>query len=127
MPKSTDGRIYKAECSSCTLMLVRLAYDRSGWFILFREPLLLGMRVMAWWHKIDARRYPVGNPACKGCIRFMKSELKVKSPTFRWLNDQLNPVFNRLRDSHVTSTDKAEARKFAESAFQSGEPKKPGE
>lgn len=83
------------------------------------EPLLFGMRIMAWWHKIDARRYPVGNPACKGCIRFMKNELKQKSPTFRWLNDRFNPVFNRWRDSYVTSTEKAEARKFAETAAQS--------
>lgn len=119
MPQPTDGRVYKTECGSCTLMLVRLAYDRSAWFILFREPLLFGMRIMAWWHKIDARRYPVGNPACKGCIRFMKNELKQKSPTFRWLNDRFNPVFNRWRDSYVTSTEKAEARKFAETAAQS--------
>jgi len=125
MAQLTDGRVYKAECGSCTLMLVRSVYERSGLFIVFREPLLLGMRVMAWWHKIDARRYPVGNPACKGCIRFMKNELKEKSPTFRWLNDKFNPIFNRLRDAHVSSEDKAAARLFAEKAFPAREPKTP--
>lgn len=117
---------YKAECGSCTLKLVRLAYGRSWWFIAFREPLLLGMRVMARAHGIDARRYPVRNPACQGCIRFMKNELKQKSPTFRWLNDHINPLFNRLRDRLVTDEEKAEAKQFATEAMQPGEPTQGG-
>jgi len=117
MPDQSDRRVYRAECGSCTLMLVRLAYGRSVWFILFREPLLAGMRLLAWWHDIDARRYPVANPDCAGCIRFMKNELKEKSPAFRWLNDRVNPLFNRLRDAHVTATEKAQAKQYAATAM----------
>ena len=104
---------FKVECNSCTLHLVRLAYKRAFWFVLFREPLLLGMRILAKLHRIDAQSYPVSRSECRGCIRFMKSELKVKSPLFRLLNNMVNPLFNRLRDSLVTGAEKAAAKDFA--------------
>lgn len=116
-----DRTVLEPKCGSCTLMLVRLAYRRALWFVLFREPLVLGMRIMACWHNVDARRYSVCRPECTACIRFIKNELKEKSPAFRLLNDWINPVFNRLRDSRVTGEEKAEARKFAEMAMKSSE------
>ena len=125
MAQSTECRVYKPECGSCTLMLVKLAYKRTPGFILFRTPLVMGMRLMAWWHSIDARRYPAGNPECKGCVRFMKNELKEKSPTFRWLNDRVNPVFNRWRDAAVTPEEKAAAKAFAAESMNSSTPTNP--
>jgi hypothetical protein len=110
---SAENRIYKPECGSCTLGLVQLAYIKSFWFKAFREPLVFGMRVMARWHGIDARRYQVNHSRCNGCVRFMKNELKAKSPAFRALNFLVNPVFNRLRDSLVTAEEKSEAKRFA--------------
>jgi hypothetical protein len=53
-------------------MLVRIVYRRHWWFSLVREPLLLGVRILAWRHGIDARNHKVNNPECHGCIHFMK-------------------------------------------------------
>ena len=108
-----ENRIGPPECASCTLGLVQLAYSRAFWFKLFREPLLFGMRVLARWHGIDAGRYPVRHSRCEGCVRFLKNELKAKSPLFRALNYLVNPLFNRLRDRLVTADEKAEAKRFA--------------
>lgn len=118
----TESKTYQAQCKSCTLMLVKKAYQRAPWFKLFRTPLVWGMRVMAWWHGIDASRYPVNNPECYCCVRFMKNELKEKSPTFRWLNRLINPFFNRLRDAQVTAEDKIEAKAFAAEAMTQEQP-----
>lgn len=90
--------------------LVLLCYQRSLWFRMFREPLVMGMRVMSWWHRIDPNDYPVHSEACRGCIRFRKNVLKQVSPTFRILNDLVNPRFNRLRDSLVTEQERREAK-----------------
>jgi hypothetical protein len=68
---------------------------------------------MAWWHNIDATMYKVEKSECRGCVRFMKNELKIKSPTFRFLNSIINPIFNFLRDRFVTKEEKAEAKRFA--------------
>lgn len=46
----------------------------------------------------------------------MKDRLKQKSPTFRWLNGRIDPFFNRIRDSIVTSVEVEEARRFAREA-----------
>lgn len=99
-------------CNSCTLHLVKLCYQRSLLFKLFREPLLLGMRLLGWWHRIDPYAYEVRSEACRGCIRFRKNALKEKSPTFRLLNWLINPIFNRYRDSMVTEVDRAEAKRL---------------
>lgn len=101
------------ECASCTLGLVQLAYGRGFRFRAFREPLVFGMRVLARWHRIEVRSLPVRHCRCQGCLRFLKNELKLKSPLFRALNDKVNPLFNRLRDALVTSDEKAEAKRFA--------------
>ena len=116
MPQPTPVPI-NAICSTCTLQLVRLCYARCWWFRLFREPLLAGMRLLAWRHRINSRDYAVRTPACYGCIRFMKVALKEKSPTFRWLNGRIDPVFNRVRNSLLTEEEITQARAFAREAF----------
>jgi len=103
-------------CNTCTWGLVRLCYGRAPWFRLVREPLVLGMRAMAWWHGVDHRRGWRGHPDCSGCVRYMKIQLKEKSPTFRLLNALIDPVFNRMRNSIVTRQELDEARSFARAA-----------
>jgi hypothetical protein len=103
-------------CNICTFRLVNLCYQRAWWFRMIREPLLLGMRIMAWWHEIDPRRYRVRNPDCYGCIRFMKNALKEKSFAFRLLNRGVDPVFNSVRNSLLTHQEIEEARSYAREA-----------
>jgi hypothetical protein len=103
-------------CNTCTILLVELCYQRVWWFRLMREPLLLGMRLLSWWHGIDPCDYPVRTEGCYGCIRFMKESLKERSPVSRWLNDRINPAFNRIRDSIVTQEEIREAKRLAREA-----------
>jgi len=115
------GRRKTASCQVCTIHLVRLCYERNLWFRWVREPLVLGMRLLARWHRIDPRDYPVRMEECFGCLRFLKEELKEKSPLFVRLNDLVNPAFNRLRDSIVTKEEIEEARSFAREATGQGD------
>ncbi len=105
-----------AICKTCTILLVGLCYRRVWWFRLMREPLLLGMRLLSWWHGIDPRDYRVRTESCYGCIRFMKESLKEMSPAARWLNDRINPAFNQIRDTIVTQDEIREARRYAREA-----------
>ena len=104
----------RAECTICTIQLVGLCYERTWWFRIFREPLVYGMRLMAWLHKIESGEYEVRTEKCYGCLRFIKNELKEKSLLFRVLNIIINPFFNKLRDSIVTKEEKEQARIFAD-------------
>jgi hypothetical protein len=104
-------------CKNCALMLVRIVYRRHWWFPLVREPLLLGMRLLAWQHGIDARSHGVRNPECRGCIRFMKAELEEKSLTFRFLNDRIGRTFTALRDARLSVEEREEAKRFAREAM----------
>jgi hypothetical protein len=116
-----------ASCRLCTIRLVRLCYERTRWFRWFRDPLVLGMRLLARWHRIDPRDYAVRMEECYGCLRFLKEDLKDKSPLFVRLNDLVNPTFNRLRDSIVTKEEIEEARRFArEATGQDGDQGGPG-
>jgi hypothetical protein len=103
-------------CKNCALMLARIVYRRHWWFPLIREPLVLGMRLLAWWHHIDPSRYPVRNPECSGCLRFVKTELEEKSPTFRFLNAIVGEPFSRLRNARLTQEELDEAKRFAKEA-----------
>jgi len=103
----------KAGCSSCTLYLVRLCYGRSSWFPFFREPLILGMKLLGRLHGIDYFTVEGPNKDCKGCLRHLKNALKERSPLFCFLNGLVNPVFNRLRDSQLVKEDKTTAKDFA--------------
>jgi len=104
-------------CKNCALMLARIVYQRHWWFPLVREPLVLGMCILAWHHHIDAKRHPVRNPECAGCIRFMKAELEEKSPTFRFLNNLIGEHFSNLRNSRLTQAELDEAKRFAREAM----------
>jgi hypothetical protein len=116
----TEGK-EPASCRMCTIRLVRLCYERARWFRWFREPLVLGMRLLARWHRVDPRDYAVRTEECYGCLRFLKEDLKAKSPLFARLNDLVNPTFNRLRDAIVTPEEIAEARRFAREAAGNGD------
>ena len=72
---------------------------------------------MALWHRIDARRWTVPESSCEGCIRFMKTELEQRSPTFRWLNGLIGKRFTALRDSRLTAKELSEAKRFAAEAM----------
>jgi hypothetical protein len=100
-------------CKNCALFLVRRAYGKHWWFRLVREPLVWGMRILAWWNGIDARSHAVSNPECHGCVRFMKAELEEKSPTFRFLNDRMGTWFRTTRDSMLTQEELDEAKRRA--------------
>lgn len=117
MATSVTNQKKQARCNTCTIQLVELCYKRKLWFRLFREPLILGMRTMCWWHRIDPREYEVCHERCYGCIRFMKVALKEKSSAFVRLNNLINPVFNSLRDSIITPEEKEEAKQFARDAM----------
>ena len=73
---------------------------------------------MAAYYRIDARDYKVRSEVCYGCIRFMKTALKEQSPTFRFLNDRINPVFDKVVGKIVTEEEIREAKDFAESKKQ---------
>ncbi len=104
-------------CKNCALMLAQIVYQRHRWFPLVREPLILGMRMLAHFHRIDARRHVVRNPECKGCIRFMKAELEEKSATFRFLNNLLGEHFSNLRNARLTQAEQEAAKRFAREAM----------
>ncbi|HOC92460.1 MAG TPA: nitroreductase [bacterium] len=106
----------KFECNTCTWRLVRLCYRRAPWFMLVREPLVFGMRILARLYGIDIRRGRRGHPDCRGCVRYAKNELKQKSSAFVWLNGIIDPVFNRMRNSIITQLELEEARNFARDA-----------
>lgn len=109
----TSSRLSPVICKNCALMLARMVYQRHWWFPMVREPLLLGMRFLAWRHKIDAFNHGVRNPQCRGCIRFLKAELEEKSPTFRFFNDLIGYRFTALRDARLTLTERDEAKRYA--------------
>ena len=112
---SQDVQAYGV-CNTCTIMLVRLAYERAWWFRLIREPLRLGMILLGWLHRINPKDYQVRTLDCHGCIRFTKTALKEKSDLFCWLNDRVNPVFNLILETLVTQEEIQEAKRYARQA-----------
>lgn len=112
-----EGNLSSVTCRNCALMLARIVCRRHWWFPLAREPLLLGMRLLAWRHRIDPGSHEVANPECTGCIRFMKAELEEKSPTFRFLNDRIGRKFSALRDARLSEAELAEAKRYASEAM----------
>jgi len=51
----------------------------------------------------------------------MKTALKGKSPAFRFLNDRINPVFDKVVGKIVTKEEIREAKDFAKSKTQTAE------
>lgn len=105
-----------AVCTTCTLRLVNIAYRRRPLFRLFREPLKLGMRLLARIHHVDPNDYEVRTPSCYGCIRYYKVALKEKSALFRWLNNLINPIFDRELEKIIWQDELAKAKDYARRA-----------
>ena len=114
MPMTTVRR--NAVCNTCTIQLVNIAYRRAPWFRLVREPLKLGMRVLAWLYRINPTEYDVRATACYGCLRFYKTSLKERSALFRWLNDRVNPLFDNLLERIVSTDEVKQAKTYARAA-----------
>ncbi len=68
---------------------------------------------MAAWHGIHPADGVRDNPECHGCVRYIKNQLKEQSGAFRWLNDRINPHFNRIRNSLLTPAELEEAKRLA--------------
>jgi hypothetical protein len=103
-------------CRNCALFLIRRCYKRHWWFRLIREPLVLCMRILAWWNGIDSRKHLVRRAECRGCVRFMKTELEEKSATFRFFDKRIGSHFKKLRDSMLQPEDFREAKRIADEA-----------
>jgi hypothetical protein len=103
-------------CKNCALFLIRCCYERHWWFRLVREPLVLCMRILAWWNGIDARKHVVHRDECCGCVRFIKTELEEKSATFRFFDKLIGPRFKTLRDSMLQTEEFQEAKRIADEA-----------
>jgi hypothetical protein len=93
--------------------LMSQTYQRHWWFFLIREPLVCGMLFLAWVNHLPIKTYAAKNPECRGCLRFIKAELEVKSGTFRLLNRFIGPLFNKIRDPRLVPEEVAEAKAIA--------------
>jgi len=105
--------LQNAVCNICTICLIEMAYRRAPWFRLVRVPLKAGMRLMAFFHRIDPNVYAVRSPECYGCMRFYKVALKEKSELFRWLNGLVNPYFDALIERILTEEEVQLAQVYA--------------
>jgi hypothetical protein len=113
--KAGPGITY-AVCNTCTVELENLCKERAWGFYYLRAPLIAGMRLLAAWHGIDPRAYWVRSETCRGCVRLMKTALKEKSTIFRFLNNSINPVFDKLVERLVTKDELLEAKRYARAA-----------
>lgn len=100
-------------CGTCTIMLVEKTYNRVWWFRIIREPLRMGMKLMAAIYRVDLKQYPVRSEQCRGCLRFMKTGLKEHSMLFRALNRVINPLFDRAMERIVSKDEIAESKRYA--------------
>ncbi|MBC8390608.1 MAG: nitroreductase [Actinobacteria bacterium] len=114
----TNSKIKKnAVCNTCTLKLVAIAYRKKPVFRLFREPLKMVMRILSWIYRVNPDEYQVRTPSCRGCIRFYKLTLKERSGIFRWLNNRINPLFDRVLESIVTEEELKIAKEYGKNAI----------
>jgi len=105
-----------ASCNICTIHLESLCYRRAWWFRAFRELLATGIRLFAIAYWIRPREYLARSPMCYKCLRFRKNALKARSTLFNRLDGYLNPMFNRVRDSLLTTEELERARNLARRA-----------
>ena len=108
--KSPDFQIH---CHGCAVMLIEKCYKKHTWFHLVRDPLVWGMKYLAWVNGIDANQETVKRSYCKGCVRFIKNGLEEKPATFKFLNRFIAPRFAGLRNRMVTKEDMDAARQRA--------------
>jgi hypothetical protein len=111
--KTADAPKKKAVCNTCTIMLVRKANERAWWFRLIREPLSTAMVIMGKIYRVNPDDYDVRNPECLRCRRFIKLGLKEKSRLFVWLNDRINPAFDRIMEGLVKGEVLEESKRYA--------------
>ncbi len=102
-----------AVCNTCTRRLVDIAYERSPWFRLVREPLKLTMRTWVRLDGMDPGEYEVRSPGCYNCMRFYKTVLKEQSGFFRLLNTMVNPVFDVILERIVSKEEVKKAKAHA--------------
>jgi|WetSurMetagenome_2_1015567.scaffolds.fasta_scaffold15957_4 hypothetical protein len=102
------------ECKICGIYMVEKCYKKHWWFHIVRDPLVWGMKYLAWCNGIDAKKYSVCQTRCKGCIRFIKAELTEKSPTFNFLNTFIGPWFSNIRNPMLTDDDINDAKRLAD-------------
>lgn len=123
-PSSRPPQGSKPECPICAIFLIRRSYGKRWWFRLLREPLVWGMRLIAWMDGLNDWKQKGRNADCKGCVRYLKNELEEKSPLFRFLNKFIGPYFKDLRDSALGQEEFGEAKRLAREAMEA-EVKKP--
>lgn len=112
-------------CGTCTRQLVMLAYERSFWFRLVREPLKFAMRS---WARLASIAPDAGEPVppvCRDCMRFYKNALKSRSPLFRRLNDLINPPFDKVLERIVGPQAILDAKHMAATRDRSDPPANP--
>jgi len=105
-------------CNICTVRLVETAYRKAPWFRVVREPLRLGMRLMAILCRVNPDDYEVRTPSCCRCMRFNKIALKEKSALFRLLNKLFNPLFDAMIERILSPAELRDAEQFAQEAMQ---------
>jgi hypothetical protein len=106
----------KAPCGLCTIRLERLCYRRAWWFRPFRTILATGVELFALVLRVRPTEGLDRSAACRRCIRFRKNAVKLRSRLFAWLDQYVNPLFNRVRDSLLTPEELASARLVARAA-----------
>ena len=94
-----------AVCNTCTRFLVETAYKKSFCFRFFREPLKFAMRFWVKIKRIDLSNYEIKTPYCKNCNRFYKNALKNNSTFFVWLNNKINPLFDKWLENIVGNSE----------------------
>ena len=107
-------------CNTCKRRLVDIAYQRSPWFRLVREPLKLMMRSWVRLYRFNPEEYIVLSPGCCNCMRFHKTVLKERSRFFRLFNAMVNPVFDAILEWIVSKEEVDKAKAHARAAI-SGE------
>ena len=113
-----SNRRGNALCGNCTFKLVIIAYRRAPWFRVVREPMLVGMRILARIHRVSIAKYEAKFPtgACYNCIRFYKLALRDESVAFRWLHGRVNPMFNYILGHIVTKEERKQAFQYGQAA-----------
>jgi hypothetical protein len=100
-------------CRICMIQLMRSARRKRWWFPFVREPLVWGMRLLARLNGLPVKSYAASNPECRGCLRFIKADLEAKSPTFRFLNRFIGPIFQSIREPLLDPVEVSQAKEKA--------------
>ena len=109
------------QCKTCTRRLIEIAYKKSFWFKFFREPLKYLMRLWVWICRYDLKSYEILNENCLNCNRFYKNSLKDKSKLFIFVNDLINPLFDKWLERIVFKDEIIKAKEHAESILKNNE------